>query len=102
LDWEGWGSSAPEDFDAATLYAYSLLQPSTAVRVRTVFPILGWPTRSGTGRRDFGTADLPHALPFSPTGPSAVCDAGISNMTQVLTGLIENGEFTQILQRLDD
>ncbi|MGW1735940.1 hypothetical protein [Streptomyces sp. NPDC001937] len=31
-----------------------------------------------------------------------VRDAGISNMTQVLTGLIENGEFTQILQRLDD
>ncbi|MGH4029323.1 hypothetical protein ACQB60_10355 [Actinomycetota bacterium Odt1-20B] len=31
-----------------------------------------------------------------------VRDAGISNMTQVLAGLIENGEFTQILQRLDD
>ncbi|MEU9008698.1 hypothetical protein AB0D12_02700 [Streptomyces sp. NPDC048479] len=25
------------------LYAYSLLQPSTAARVRTVFPILGSP-----------------------------------------------------------
>ncbi|MFD9903203.1 hypothetical protein [Streptomyces sp. NPDC059063] len=31
-----------------------------------------------------------------------VRDPGISNMAQVLTGLIENGEFTQILQRLDD
>ncbi|MFJ6669186.1 hypothetical protein [Streptomyces sp. NPDC091383] len=31
-----------------------------------------------------------------------VRDAGISNMTHVLTGLIENGEFTQILQRLED
>ncbi|MBD0741481.1 hypothetical protein BG418_08265 [Streptomyces sp. CBMA152] len=31
-----------------------------------------------------------------------VRDAGIGNMTQVLTGLIENGEFTRILQRLDD
>ncbi|MFG3208109.1 hypothetical protein [Streptomyces sp. NPDC048192] len=30
-----------------------------------------------------------------------VRDAGISNMTQVLAGLILNGEFTQILQRLD-
>ncbi|MFI9723894.1 hypothetical protein ACIHFE_30285 [Streptomyces sp. NPDC052396] len=31
-----------------------------------------------------------------------VRDAGIGNMTQVLTGLIENGEFPQILRRLDD
>ncbi|WP_131743376.1 hypothetical protein [Actinomadura roseirufa] len=31
-----------------------------------------------------------------------VRDAGVSNMTQVLIGLIENGKFTQILQRLDD
>ncbi len=31
-----------------------------------------------------------------------VRDAGISSMAKVLTGLIENGEFTQILQRLDD
>ncbi|MGY5058529.1 hypothetical protein ACWDFR_31485 [Streptomyces sp. 900105755] len=31
-----------------------------------------------------------------------VRDAGVSNMTQVLAGLIQNGEFTQILQRLDD
>ncbi|GAA2218823.1 hypothetical protein [Streptomyces nogalater] len=31
-----------------------------------------------------------------------VRDAGISNMTQVLAGLLQNGEFTQILQRLDD
>ncbi|MEV5239579.1 hypothetical protein AB0K89_10770 [Streptomyces cinnamoneus] len=30
-----------------------------------------------------------------------VRDAGISNMTQVLAGLIETGEFTQILERLD-
>ncbi|WP_271417284.1 hypothetical protein [Streptomyces lienomycini] len=31
-----------------------------------------------------------------------VRDAGISDMIQVLTGLVENGEFTQILQRLED
>ncbi|MEU9992891.1 hypothetical protein AB0E10_40155 [Streptomyces sp. NPDC048045] len=42
LDWEGWGRS-PEGFDAATLYAYTLLQPNTAARVRTVFPVLGSP-----------------------------------------------------------
>ncbi|MEV6841345.1 hypothetical protein AB0N17_43975 [Streptomyces sp. NPDC051133] len=42
LDWEGWGM-APEGFDAATLYAYSLLQPDTAARVRTAFPVLGSP-----------------------------------------------------------
>lgn len=31
-----------------------------------------------------------------------VRDAGSSNMTQILTGLIETGEFRQILQRLED
>ncbi|MEV4342236.1 hypothetical protein [Streptomyces sp. NPDC049590] len=31
-----------------------------------------------------------------------VRDAGVSAMTRVLTGLIENGEFEQILQRLDE
>ncbi|MFE2823542.1 hypothetical protein [Streptomyces sp. NPDC059271] len=42
LDWEGWGS-APEGFDAATLYAYTLLQPTTAARIRATFPVLGTP-----------------------------------------------------------
>jgi len=42
LDWEGWGR-APEGFDAATLYAYTLLQPDTAARIREAFPILGSP-----------------------------------------------------------
>ena len=42
LDWEGWGR-APEGFDAATLYAYSLLLPDTAARVRDAFPVLGSP-----------------------------------------------------------
>ncbi|MGW4735148.1 hypothetical protein ACWEQC_39400 [Streptomyces shenzhenensis] len=42
LDWEAWGR-APEGFDAATLYAYSLHQPDTAARVRTAFPVLGSP-----------------------------------------------------------
>ncbi|MEU9575433.1 hypothetical protein AB0D62_37530 [Streptomyces massasporeus] len=42
LDWEGWGQ-APETFDSATLYAYSLLKPDTAARVRAVFPLLGSP-----------------------------------------------------------
>ncbi|MFJ9026307.1 hypothetical protein ACIRPU_41050 [Streptomyces sp. NPDC102259] len=41
-DWEGWGQ-APEGFDGATLYAYSLLQPDTAARVRDAFPVLGSP-----------------------------------------------------------
>ena len=41
-DWEGRGT-APEGFDAATLYAYSLLQPDTAACVRTAFPVLGSP-----------------------------------------------------------
>ncbi|MBJ6613857.1 hypothetical protein [Streptomyces sp. I4(2020)] len=40
LDWEGWGR-APEGFDAAMLYAYTLLQPDIAACIRTVFPILG-------------------------------------------------------------
>ncbi|MDN3284846.1 hypothetical protein QWL27_03500 [Streptomyces thermocarboxydus] len=35
--------TAPEGFDAATLYAYSLLQPDTAARVRTAFPVPGSP-----------------------------------------------------------
>ncbi|MGA5292190.1 hypothetical protein [Streptomyces pseudogriseolus] len=42
LDWEGWGT-VQEGFDAATLYAYVLLQPDTAGRVRTAFPVLGSP-----------------------------------------------------------
>ncbi|MDX3528209.1 hypothetical protein P1P75_17635 [Streptomyces sp. ID05-39B] len=42
LDWEGWGQ-APEGFDGATLYAYTLLQPDTAARVRDAFPVLGSP-----------------------------------------------------------
>ena len=41
-DWEGRGT-APEGFDAATLYAYSLLQPDTAARVPTAFPVPGSP-----------------------------------------------------------
>ncbi|MFG2525681.1 hypothetical protein [Streptomyces sp. NPDC048527] len=31
-----------------------------------------------------------------------VRDGGISNMTQVLVGLVENDEFAQVLQRLDN
>jgi hypothetical protein len=42
LDWEGWGL-APQGFDAAMLYAYSLLQPDTAARVRDIFPVLESP-----------------------------------------------------------
>ncbi|GAB7180196.1 hypothetical protein ATKI12_0027 [Kitasatospora sp. Ki12] len=33
LDWEGWGT-APAGYDAALLYAYSLLVPETAAEVR--------------------------------------------------------------------
>lgn len=42
LDWEGWGQ-APQGFDYATLYAYTLLQENVAARVRAAFPILGSP-----------------------------------------------------------
>ncbi|MFI8203553.1 hypothetical protein [Streptomyces sp. NPDC085937] len=42
LGWEGWGM-APDGFDAAAPYAYSLLQPDTAARVRATFPVLGIP-----------------------------------------------------------
>ncbi|MFE2276736.1 hypothetical protein ACFXAE_05580 [Streptomyces sp. NPDC059454] len=31
-----------------------------------------------------------------------VRDPGIDNMTRVLAGLLETGDFTQVLQRLDD
>ncbi|MFI1701510.1 hypothetical protein ACH419_36925 [Streptomyces bobili] len=48
LDWEGWGR-APEGFDAATLYAYTLLQENIAARVRTAFPILGSPAARQPG-----------------------------------------------------
>ncbi|UUU18954.1 hypothetical protein [Streptomyces sp. DSM 40750] len=40
MDWEVWGR-APEGFDAATFYACTLLQPDTAPRIRTTFPVLG-------------------------------------------------------------
>lgn len=42
MDWEGWGQ-APEGFDAATLYACSLLQEDVATRVRDAFQVLGSP-----------------------------------------------------------
>ncbi|MFF4517609.1 hypothetical protein [Streptomyces mirabilis] len=42
LDWEGWGR-APAGFGWAMLYAYPLLQPDTAARVRAAFPVLGSP-----------------------------------------------------------
>lgn len=43
LDWEGWGL-APTAYDAATLYIYSLLDPTTAARVRReLAPILDTP-----------------------------------------------------------
>ncbi|MFE2586092.1 hypothetical protein [Streptomyces sp. NPDC059378] len=42
LDWEGWGR-APEGFDAATLYAYTLFQPDTATCVRDALPVLDTP-----------------------------------------------------------
>lgn len=42
LDWEDWGR-APEGFDAATRYAYTLLQPDTAARVGDAFPVVRSP-----------------------------------------------------------
>ncbi|MFB7533848.1 hypothetical protein ACFC0C_37670 [Streptomyces sp. NPDC056178] len=40
LDWEAWGQG-PWGYDQATLYAYSLLRPGVADRVRDAFPFLG-------------------------------------------------------------
>ncbi|MFE2688967.1 hypothetical protein [Streptomyces mirabilis] len=48
LDWEDWGR-APAGFDCAMLYAYSLLQPDTAARVRAAFPVLGSPDALAAG-----------------------------------------------------
>ncbi|MFE2159906.1 hypothetical protein ACFW9M_19070 [Streptomyces lydicus] len=42
LDFEGFGL-APSGYDPALLYAYSLLTPQTAARIRTDFPILNTP-----------------------------------------------------------
>ncbi|MFJ3762873.1 hypothetical protein [Streptomyces sp. NPDC090080] len=42
LDWESWGQ-APAGFDGAMLYAYSLLRPDVAARVRAAFLVLGCP-----------------------------------------------------------
>ncbi|MFD7607422.1 hypothetical protein ACFWAN_44675 [Streptomyces mirabilis] len=47
LDWEGWGR-APAGFGWAMLYAYPLLQPDTAARVRAAFPVLGSPDTLAT------------------------------------------------------
>ncbi|MFJ4633672.1 hypothetical protein [Streptomyces sp. NPDC088847] len=42
LDGEGWGR-APEGYDAAMVYAYSLLPEDVAARIRDAFPVLGRP-----------------------------------------------------------
>ncbi|AVH54612.1 MULTISPECIES: phosphotransferase [Streptomyces] len=42
LDWEGFGS-APLGYDAAMLYAYSLLTPATAATIRRELPVLNTP-----------------------------------------------------------
>lgn len=39
---------------------------------------------------------------FSCSDGLIVRDAGISKMTQVLVGLVETGDFTHILQRIDE
>ena len=38
---DGCHRQSQEGFDPATLYAYSLLTPDTAARVRAAFPVLG-------------------------------------------------------------
>lgn len=47
LDWEGWGL-APAAYDCALLLAYSLLEPTTAARVRAEFAdvLNDWPGRA--------------------------------------------------------
>ncbi|MFG3223906.1 hypothetical protein ACGF07_03850 [Kitasatospora sp. NPDC048194] len=39
---------------------------------------------------------------FSCSDGIIVRDAGIGNMTQVLVGLVETGDFTHVLQRVDE
>jgi len=39
---------------------------------------------------------------FSCSDGLIVRDAGVGPMTDVIAGLLESGEFTHILQRLDD
>ncbi|MGW7134315.1 hypothetical protein ACWGIA_39080 [Streptomyces bobili] len=48
----------PEGFDAATLYAYTLLQENVTAPVRTAFPILGSP--AGLAAEATGCAQLLH------------------------------------------
>ncbi|MFF0693389.1 hypothetical protein ACFYU4_12260 [Streptomyces tendae] len=39
---------------------------------------------------------------MSKSGWWTAAHAGIDNMTQVIAGLLDSGEFEQVLQRLDD
>ncbi|WP_251018428.1 hypothetical protein [Streptomyces sp. ISL-1] len=59
LDREGWGT-APEGFDVATLYAYTLLQPDVAARVREAFPTLASP--AGLAAEATVRAQLPQTV----------------------------------------
>lgn len=62
----------------------------TVARVRP--PMERWATTDGSpGGRYYWCSD-----------GLIVRDAGISSMVEVLTGLIDNGEFSQVLNRLGD
>ncbi|MGW1533853.1 hypothetical protein [Streptomyces aureus] len=80
LDWEGWGS-APEGFDAAILYAYTLLQPDTAARVRAHFPVLG--TSAGLAAEATACAQL---LQTVARGDNTILEAPLQNWARTLRG----------------
>jgi hypothetical protein len=112
------GGQAPEGFDAATLYAYSLLRPVAAARVRDAFPVLG--STAGLAAEATVCAqllqtvargdnlvledqlrnwagELRHRRPNSPapdasdTGGTAAADAGDMSATATWSGTIAFG-----------
>ncbi|MFC8407933.1 hypothetical protein ACFUG9_30795 [Streptomyces griseoincarnatus] len=51
--------------------------------------------------KDFRTGESLNGRYFWCSDGLIVRDAGIDNITHVLTGLLDGGDFTQVLQRLD-
>jgi hypothetical protein len=81
LDWEGWGQ-APEGFDASMLYAYTLLQPDTAARIRDVFPVLG--SRAGLAAEATVCAQL---LQTVARGDNLILEDQLRHWAEELRGL---------------
>ncbi|MEK0098494.1 hypothetical protein WDA79_08290 [Streptomyces sp. A475] len=92
--------SAGEDLDAVCnvdvevrLAADGSRWSATVFTLAEVERLMKWwsPTGGELGGRCFWCSD-----------GLVVRDPGIDNMTQVLVGLLDSGDFTQVLQRLDD